>query len=199
VEDGVFGAIRDLPGVCAYLHMPAQSGSDAVLARMKRGYTRSEYLDKVERMREIAPQTSIAGDFIVGFPGETDADFEETADLLRRVGYKNSFIFKYSPRPATAAAKFDDDVPPREKARRNNELLSVQKEVSLAHNASFVGRETRVYVEAAGKRDGQLSARTEGDEVVIVDGDDELLGGFVRVRITDATAVSLFGEIISQG
>ncbi len=194
--DDVFEAMRDLPKVRRYIHMPAQSGSDAVLRAMNRGYTRAEYIARVERLRETVGNVSVAGDFIVGFPGETRGDFEATASLLERVGYKNSFIFKYSPRPGTSGARLEDDVPPDEKARRNNELLAVQKRVSLAHNRAFIGGTVRVFVEGAAKKgEGMLAARTEGEEVVIFPGPQSLSGEFVEVVITDATPIALFGEV----
>jgi len=194
--EDVFEAMRDLPKVCGYLHMPAQSGSDAVLKRMKRGYSRGEYLDKVRRLKEICPAVSIAGDFIVGFPGETRVDFADTVSLVREVGYKNSFIFKYSPRPGTFAQRFDDDVPLDEKARRNNELLAVQKETSLAHNMGFAGRRLRVFAHSVSVKDPrELEGRTEGDEVVIFPAGREFVGSFVDVEIHDASPVALFGTM----
>lgn len=194
----VFEAMRDFPKVCRYLHMPAQSGSDAVLRAMGRGYTRSEYLDKLALLREIAGEVSVASDFIVGFPGETEADFEDTVDLVRRAGYKNSYIFKYSPREGTSAAALDDDVPLADKKRRNNALLAVQEEVSVAHNRSKVGTAVRVLVDGPSKKDpARLSGRTEGEEIVVFDGASELRGKFVTLEITDATALTLFGKAVS--
>jgi tRNA-2-methylthio-N6-dimethylallyladenosine synthase len=193
--DDVFEAMRDLPKVRRYIHMPAQAGSDRVLRAMNRGYTSAEYIARVERLRETVGNVSIAGDFIVGFPGETREDFEATVGLLERVGYKNSFIFKYSPRPGTSGALLEDDVPSREKARRNNELLEVQKRVSLAHNRAFIGQKVRVFaVGAAKKGEGMLAGRTEGEEVVIFPGPQRLSGEFVEVVISDVTPIALFGE-----
>lgn len=198
-SEEVFSAIRDLPKVCRYIHMPAQSGSDRVLAAMKRGYSAQEYLDKVGRLREIVGEVAIAGDFIVGFPGEARRDFEDTVDLLRKVGFKNSFIFKYSPRPATAAARMVDDVPAAEKARRNNELLAVQKEVSLAHNLELVGREVAVLVDGPSKKDpNMLAGRTEGEEIVVFKGAARLQGSFVTTRITGASPFAVFGEMAQR-
>jgi len=193
-DEDVFEAMRDLPKVCRYLHLPAQSGSDAVLERMGRGYTRSEYLEKIGHLRETAGEVSVASDFIVGFPGETERDFGDTVELVRTVGYKNSFIFKYSPREGTAAAAMIDDVPIQEKKRRNNALLRVQEEASLAHNSGFVGRTVRVLVEGPSKKDAsRLSGRTEGEEIVIFDGEIGLTGSFLNIEITGATAIALFG------
>jgi tRNA-2-methylthio-N6-dimethylallyladenosine synthase len=146
--DDILQAMRDLPNLCPYIHCPAQSGSDAVLARMKRGYTRAQYDDLMDRARATVPGVVLSGDFIVGFPGETEEDHAASADLIRRSDYKNSFIFKYSPREGTLAArKFPDDVPDIVKKRRNKELLAVQKEVAYAHHKQFVGQTLEVLVE----------------------------------------------------
>jgi tRNA-2-methylthio-N6-dimethylallyladenosine synthase len=141
----VLSVMRECPRICRYLHAPAQSGSDAVLARMNRGYTVAEYEAFVARVFEALPDATLAGDLIVGFPGETDADFEATCDLVRRLPFKNNFIFKYSPRPGTVAIdRFPDDVPDEVKRWRNNALLSIQSETSARVHASWVGREVPV-------------------------------------------------------
>jgi tRNA-2-methylthio-N6-dimethylallyladenosine synthase len=213
----VLYAMRDLPNVCRYIHVPAQSGSDAVLARMNRKYTRAQYDALVDRAREIMPDVVLAGDFIVGFPGESDADHQASADLIRRSGYKNSFIFKYSPRPGTVAAKqFPDDVPTDVKKRRNAELLAVQAQVSQQHNNALIGKTLEVLVEGpsprsirqraqrarsvsdgnhAGPQTVQLIGRTRGDHIVVFDGPAALAGQYMDVRIESATALTLFGEI----
>ena len=204
--DDVLEAVRDLPTVCEYLHVPPQSGSDAVLKRMKRGYTRSRYDDLVDRARAIVPGVVLAGDFIVGFSGETDRDHEASAELIRRSGFKNSFVFKYSPRPGTWAAEhLADDVPDDVKRRRNRELLAVQAEVSLAHHRGQVARTVEVLVEGPSVRAAkqaakptpeatQLVGRTRGDHIVHFTGSLRLVGQYVRVRVTDATALALLGE-----
>ncbi len=205
--DDILAAMRDLPNLCEYIHCPAQSGSDAVLKRMKRGYTRAQYDDFVARAREIVPGVVLAGDFIVGFPGETDADHDASADLIRTAGYKNSFIFKYSPRPGTTAdGRLKDDVPLAVKKRRNNELLAVQQKVGLTHHRQYVGREVEVLTEGPSPRSGkqtgeppagqvQLTGRTRWDHIVIFDGPAELAGRYVRVNITDASPLTLFGRL----
>ncbi|MBL0927531.1 MAG: MiaB/RimO family radical SAM methylthiotransferase [Phycisphaerales bacterium] len=162
--DDVLEVIRDHPRICRYLHVPAQSGSDAVLKRMNRGYTVGEYLEFIDRARahlhqpEIGRPLTLAGDIIVGFCGETEADFAATADLLRAVRYKNCFIFKYSPRPGTAA--FDslpDDVPEADKRRRCNELLAVQHAISDDISRSYVGATIDVFVEGVSARERKKS------------------------------------------
>jgi tRNA-2-methylthio-N6-dimethylallyladenosine synthase len=194
----VFEAMRDLPKVCRYLHLPAQSGSDRILKAMKRGYTRAGYLDKVRLLRETAGVVSLASDFIVGFPGETEEDFRETVSLVRQAAYKNAFIFKYSPRPGTAASRLLDDVPLADKKRRNNELLAIQEEASAAHNRGMIGRKVRVLVDGPSKKDPErLSGRTEGEEIVVFEGPAALAGGFAEVEIASATALTLFGKLVT--
>ncbi|GAB6165033.1 tRNA (N6-isopentenyl adenosine(37)-C2)-methylthiotransferase MiaB [Thermostilla marina] len=199
-------AVRDLPKVCPYLHVPAQSGSNRILDRMKRRYTVEEYRDMLARIRETVPEAAVTSDFIVGFCGETDDDFEATVTLVREARFKNSFIFKYSPREGTKAFDlYPDDVPEAVKRARNNHLLAVQNEISLEENRRFVGRTVEILVEGASKasrksgdpQEGQLSGRTMCDRIVVFDGDPSLIGRIVPVTITDATAVTLFGTTAS--
>ena len=209
-DDDILRAMRGLPAVCEYVHCPAQSGSDAVLARMNRGHTRAEYDHFVDRARAIVPNVALAGDFIVGFPGETQADHEASIELIRRSRYKNSFVFKYSPRPGTAAAmRFTDDVPADVKKHRNNELLAVQQEVGLEHHRAWVGAEAEVLVEGSSPRadrqpspppEGhtQLLGRTRGDHIVVFNGRESLAGEYVKVEITDATSLTLFGKLVAD-
>ena len=150
--DEALRAMRDCQRICRYLHAPAQHGSDRVLKLMNRGYTARQYRDFVGRAREMMPDVSIASDFIVGFPTETDEEFEQTVQLVRDCRFKNSFIFKYSPRPGTVAIdRFADDVPEDVKRRRNNELLAAQQEASHANNREMVGRTVQVLVEGESK------------------------------------------------
>ena len=215
-------AMRDCERICRYLHVPAQSGSDRVLKLMNRGYTCQQYDDFIGRAREYMPDICIASDFIIGFPTETDADFAATVELVRRCRFKNSFIFKYSPRPGTTAIdRFEDDVPEEMKRRRNNELLAVQQEVSAANNRAMVGKTVEVLVEgesklvskreAAGggaielgwekKRDvssarRQMVGRTRGDQVVVFDAEGSLKGELLDVEIVRAQSLTLFGRLI---
>ena len=199
MSEELLRAMSELPRVSPYLHLPAQSGSDAVLRRMRRGYTRARYLDLVERARELVAGLTLASDFIVGFPGETEVDFAQTVELVRRVGFKNSFIFKYSPRPGTAATKLADDVPQETKRRRNQDLLDVQAEVSLALNRELIGQQLRVLVEGPSKRDpSRLTGRSRGDHIVCFDGPLGLVGGEVEVQVREATALTLFGDLVEE-
>ena len=214
-------AMRDCPRICRYLHVPAQSGSDRMLRAMNRGYSAGEYSDFIARAREMMPDISLASDFIVGFPGESEEDHQQSLELIRRCRFKNSFIFKYSPRPGTAAVKrFADDVAEEDKRRRNNEMLAVQQDVSMAVNREMVGRTAAVIVEGESKlvsrqakpsmatltlngrevgtenRLTQLVGRTTGDHVVCFDGDPSLKGQIVPVQITDAQSFTLFGRLV---
>jgi tRNA-2-methylthio-N6-dimethylallyladenosine synthase len=150
--DEALQAMRDCDRICRYLHVPAQSGSDRMLKLMNRGYTAQAYLDFIDRARAMMPDVCTASDFIVGFPTETEEDFEKTVELLRYCRFKNSFIFKYSPRPGTVAIdRFADDVPEDVKRRRNNALLAVQQEVSAENNRQMIGRTVQVLVEGESK------------------------------------------------
>jgi tRNA-2-methylthio-N6-dimethylallyladenosine synthase len=209
--DDILRAMRDLPNVCEYLHVPAQSGSDPVLRRMNRGYTRGEYDALIDRARDTVPGIALAGDFIVGFPGETDADHAASAELIRRSGYKNCFVFRYSPRPGTTAAvRMEDDVAAEVKARRNRELLAVQDEVGLAHHRGYIGRTVEVLVEGVSPRADrqprpapagqmQLTGRTRGDHIAVFDGPESLAGEYVNVEVVDADARTLFARRVGHG
>jgi tRNA-2-methylthio-N6-dimethylallyladenosine synthase len=199
--DDILQVIRDSPRICRYLHLPVQSGSDRVLARMNRGYRIAQYRDLVDRARAQLPGVELATDIITGFPGETDADHAATLQLLREVQFKNAFIFKYSPRPGTAAMdRLPDDVPEDIKRRRNAQLLAAQADASKAVHQRYVGRTVDVFVERVstkGESDAgttQLSGRTDSDLIVLLDGDASLIGQVVSVRVTSAATLALFGE-----
>lgn len=199
MDDDLLEAVRDLPIVSEHLHVPAQSGSDAILKRMKRNYTAAEYRDLVDRIYETIPGASMTCDLIVGFCGETDEEFRETTDLIRHGRFKNSFIFKYSERPGTKSAElYPDDVPEAVKKRRNNELLAIQDEISLAQNRRFIGRKVEILVESVSKHfeNGvQLSGRTSDDRIVVFDApDDSALGSFRELQVHDAAPFTLFGR-----
>jgi tRNA-2-methylthio-N6-dimethylallyladenosine synthase len=203
-EESILHAMAELAKVCRYLHIPAQSGSDRILKAMNRNYTAAEYLELLAKARQIVPDIAIAGDFIVGFPNETEEDFEATVDLLRKAEYKNSFVFKYSPRPGTHAdKKLEDNIPAEVKKQRNMRLLEVQNEISEEYNKRFVGQTVRVLVEGASKKahlnkvDGsaqpQLIGRTATDYIVVFKGPSTLAGQFADVKITKTSALTLFG------
>ena len=191
----ILEAVRDLPTVCEHLHMPAQSGSGRVLAAMNRRYTARGYRDLVALARELVPGIAVASDFIVGFPGETEAEFDETAALVRDLRFQNSFIFKYSTRPGTAAAKLADDVPWEEKRRRNIALLEIQAAVNLEENRKYIGQEVEVLVEGPSHRDAsRLTGRFGPTGSSSSRGPKTLAGELLRVRIESATALTLAGK-----
>ena len=199
-------AVRDLPKVSPYLHVPAQSGSDAVLRRMKRGYTVGEYREMLQRIRQTLPNAAVTSDFIVGFCGETEDDFQQTIDLARDARFKNSFIFKYSTRPGTKSAElYEDDVPEEIKRRRNNDLLAIQNAISEEDNRPFVGRIVEILVEGPSKTSRkredagevtQLVGRTVCDRIVVFQGPENLAGRLAQVEINRAAAFTLFGRMV---
>jgi len=192
----ILQAMRDLPAVCEHLHMPPQSGSDRVLKAMNRRYTAAQYRNLAALARDIVPGLALAGDFIVGFPGETEAEFEETAALVRELRFQNAFVFKYSPRPGTAAARLSDDVPEAEKRRRNQVLLGIQSRVNLEENARAIGSEVEVLVEGPSPRDPRrLIGRARTNQIVVFEGAPALAGRLVRVRIESSTALTLAGRL----
>jgi tRNA-2-methylthio-N6-dimethylallyladenosine synthase len=204
--DQILKAMADLPKVCNYLHIPAQSGSDKILKAMNRNYTASKYLELIDKARENVPGIAISGDFMVGFPGETEEDFEKTVSVVQSARYKNCFVFKYSPRPGTAADKrLQDTVPEEVKKRRNIKLLAVQEEISDELAKQFLGKEVKVLVEGLSKKSGvnpcgeksypQLVGRTAEDWIVVFNGPVSLAGEFARVKITRTSPLTLFGEM----
>jgi len=206
----ILTAMKDLDSVCPYIHCPPQSGSDRILKAMNRGYTRSEYDALVDSARRIVPEVTLAGDFIVGFPGESERDHEMSIDLIRQSGFKNSFIFKYSPRPGTQAAKkYADNVPEEVKKMRNNELLAVQKEVGLECHRRCVGRRFEVYVEGPSPRCNkqenpptpdltQMRGRTRGNHIVLFYSSENIADQYVDVEITGASDLGLVGKQVSH-
>ncbi|MFH1708112.1 MAG: tRNA (N6-isopentenyl adenosine(37)-C2)-methylthiotransferase MiaB [Planctomycetota bacterium] len=195
LHDDIIAVIRDHPVIAPFFHLPPQSGSNRVLAAMRRGYTREYYLDLVARIRDGLPRAEFAGDFIVGFPGETEADFDASARLLAEVGFQQAYIFKYSPRENTPAAGLPDDVPLAEKKRRNNALLDLQEGIQLARHRSFVGREVAILVEGPSKNDqARFIGRTATNFRVIFDPAGTRPGDLVAVRIREVTPLTLYGD-----
>jgi tRNA-2-methylthio-N6-dimethylallyladenosine synthase len=205
MTDDLLQAVRDLPKVSRYLHVPAQSGCDEVLKRMKRGYTVGLYDEMLDRIRETVPDAAVSSDFIVGFCGETEASFRRSLAMVERARFKNSFIFKYSPRTGTKAdTLLIDDVPEDVKRRRNNELLAAQNEISQEDHLAFVGRTVRVLVEGPSKSAskelepgefGQLVGRTWCDRIVVFEGPGRLIGQFLPVEVEAASVVTLYGRV----
>ena len=185
-----------LPKICRHLHLPVQSGSTRVLEAMRRRYSRESYLELVAEIRDRLPDVALSTDMIVGFPGETDADFEATLTLTEAVGYHSMFSFKYSPRPNTLADKrLADDVPDGEKTRRIVALQALQRDIQSALNARLVGTTVEVLVDAASRRrETELSGRTSGNVVVNLPGPAEWIGRTLPVRIEPAGPHSVWGE-----
>ncbi len=208
MTDDLLQAVRDLPKCSHYLHVPVQSGSNAVLKRMKRGYSVEDYREMLARLRQTIPDSAVTSDFIVGFCGETEADFQLTVDLLTEGRFKNSFIFKYSERPGTKGAElFPDDVPEDVKKHRNHVLLELQSQISEEDNQQFLGRTETVLVEGPSKSsqkhasDGpvlQLTGRTNCDRIVVFEGNRRQIGQFLPVTIYDANAFTLFGLVVTE-
>ncbi|HWC01337.1 MAG TPA: MiaB/RimO family radical SAM methylthiotransferase [Methylomirabilota bacterium] len=193
-HEELFRAMADCRTVCEFLHLPVQSGSDRVLTAMRRGYTVDAYLAKITRLRELVPDVALSTDIIAGFPGETEADFEATCDLMERVGYDSAFVFKYSPRPGTEAAGWPDDVPQPVKERRNRILLDLQARISREKLRTWIGRDVEVLVEERNRR-GQLSGKSRSNTTVVAEGPDSLIGELVRVRVTRVTETTMIGEL----
>ena len=194
LSDALIEAVRDLPKVCESLHLPVQSGSDRVLSAMNRRYTSSEYREKVKKLKSAVPGIALTTDVIVGFPGETEDDFEMTMRLLGDVEYDNIFAFKYSQRPNTAALKLTGHLPENVKEARLARVLSLQRDISLKKNSRFVGTVQEVLVEGHSKKGGKLTGRTRGNKAVNFHGNDVLIGSLLSVRITSAGPNSFSGE-----
>jgi tRNA-2-methylthio-N6-dimethylallyladenosine synthase len=191
-------AIDEHENLCNWIHLPVQSGSDRVLRAMRRGHTASDYLRRIQAVRSARREMSITSDIIVGFPGETRADFEATVDLVRQVGYDGLYIFKYSERKGTPAANFQDDVTREEKAARFEKLESVQRRYQKQIYESYLGREVSVLVEReSSKSPSDMTGHSTCHKVVNFPGAHSMLGNIVNVRITQAKQNSLYGEVIS--
>jgi tRNA-2-methylthio-N6-dimethylallyladenosine synthase len=193
-------AMRELPAVCPHIHLPLQSGADRVLARMRRGYTAAGYAAAVERLRAAVPDCAVTTDVIVGFPGETAADFEATRALMASLGFDNAFIFKYSPRPGTPAAAMADDVPAAEKERRNQVLLADQDRLGLARNTAWIGRQAEVLAEGPSPRNAaRWTGRSRQNMIVIFPPCRKVgAGDLVRVRIESARPQTLHGRVATD-
>jgi len=198
MEPIIFDDMATLPKMCGALHIPPQSGSNRMLKKMARGYTRERFLDIVHEFRRRFPEGEIAADFIIGFPGETEEDFEQTVTLLQETKPQQSFIFRYSPRPGTPSEQhFEDDVPLPVKAARNMRLLQTQEHVSEAKHAAMEGRTFQVLVEGTSKKDEKmLTGRTRGNHLVHFPGSKDLAGELVDVKVHGHSPVSLRGQIV---
>ena len=198
MSDSIIQTFAEVPELVSHLHLPVQSGSDRILAAMKRGHTALEYKSKIRRLREARPGLSMSSDFIIGFPGETDADFEATMNLIAEIGFDHSFSFIYSARPGTPAAGMEDNVPVEVKKERLSILQARILQKAAEISREMIGTTQRILVERLSKKDSaKIAGRTENNRVVNFSGSADLIGQFVNVNITEALPNSLRGEMIS--
>ncbi len=199
-SDSLIAVYAEVPQLVSHLHLPVQSGSDRILGLMKRGHSAFEYKQKIRRLREIRPDLSLSSDFIVGFPGETEADFERTMELIEAIGFDHSFSFIYSARPGTPAAEMEDSVSREVKQARLEHLQRRINEMAQQISRRMVGGVESVLVERVSKKDEtELAGRTENNRVVNFSGPKSLIGQFVELRIIEALPNSLRGELIDEG
>jgi tRNA-2-methylthio-N6-dimethylallyladenosine synthase len=191
--DRVVAALADVPAVCEHVHLPVQSGSTRLLRRMGRRYTREEYLAVVARLRAALPDLGLTTDLIVGFPGESDADFDATESLVREVGFDDAYTFRYSPREGTGAMRLPGAVDEAVAAARLERLIGTVREVARRRNAGMVGTTHEVLVEKVARRGGLLQSRTRGNKVVLVAGPTDWIGSYLRVRLTGTTGSTFTG------
>jgi tRNA-2-methylthio-N6-dimethylallyladenosine synthase len=198
-SDNLIQAYADIPALVDHLHLPVQSGSDRILEAMKRGHTAADYLERIRKLRAVRPNISLSSDFIVGFPGETEVEFEETMALIDEIGFDTSFSFIFSARPGTPAAGLADDIPETTKKAWLQTLQARIRDQAEAISQAMVGTEQRVLVMSEAKKGmGQLAARTENNRVVNFEGAPSLIGAFANLRITEALPNSLRGMLIDS-
>jgi tRNA-2-methylthio-N6-dimethylallyladenosine synthase len=195
ISDSVIACFAELPKLCGHIHLPAQSGSNAVLAMMERGYNRNQYLEKIACLKAARPDIQITGDMIVGFPGESEDDFQQTLSLMEQVEYADLFSFIFSVRSETKAASFIDDLPHQEKQERLSRLQNLQRKMTLKRTRSLVGTFQEILIEGKSKRGDQLFGRTDGNRIVNCKADFSLIGSLAKVKITRAFQNSLQGEL----
>jgi len=199
ISDKLIFAMRDLDKVCEHLHLPVQSGSNRILEKMNRKYTRERYLEIIEKLRDNIPDIAITTDIIVGFPGETDEDFQDTLDLVKKVKYDSAYTFIYSKRKGTVAEKMPDQVDEDIKHKRLEELIKLQNSISIEKNNEMNGKIVEVLVEGTSKRDSdKLTGRTRTNKIVHFKGESNLIGKFVDVKIIETKAWTMQGELISE-
>ena len=194
--EALFRAMAECEKCTHHLHLPVQAGSDRVLKAMNRGYTAAQYLEKVSLARRYMPDLVLTTDIIVGFPGETDAEFDETLRLVEQVGYDAMFTFIYSPRAGTKAAEMPDPMTREEKQRNFDRLLETANRISAEKHAAYVGRELEVLIDGLGRGEGELTGRTRNGRLVHLKGDPARIGRFVNVKISESNTWALSGEIV---
>ena len=197
-SERVLAAMAETRAVCEHVHLPVQSGSNRVLRRMLRRYTRERYLEVAAALRHAVPGIALTTDIIVGFPGETEQDFEETVSLVREVRFDDAYTFKYSPRDGTPAVKLKDRVPDAVAGERLERLIAAVRQVARSQNVALVGTTHEVLVEGKAKRGGLLQARTRSNKVALLDGPDEWIGTYRRVRLTGTTGSTFTAWPVAQ-
>ncbi len=197
INDNLLQVMRDNPKICNHIHLPLQAGSTRILNRMNRTYTKEEFLTLVNKIRTYLPNCALSTDIIVGFPGETEEEFQETLKVVRNVGFDSAFMFKYSPRRGTKASEYSDQVPDNVKQERLERLISIQKKMSLLLNQNHIGKVMDVMIEKVSKKSPhQWAGRTEGNIWVVFDKSNEEVKDIAKVKIDDAQGVTLFGHKI---
>ena len=196
IDDKMLFIMRDKSNICNSVHLPLQAGSDRILKRMNRTYTKSEFISLAKRIRNVLPDCSLSTDIIAGFPGETDKDFEETLDVMEQIKFDSAFTFKYSQRPGTKATEYSDHIHKKVKDKRLQELIDVQQRHTLKRNQQTIGKRVKVLVEKNSKKSKNFWAgRTDNNKWVLFPKEETQIGDFVNVRIVDARGISLFGEL----
>ena len=198
MSDDTLRVIADMPNICHHIHLPVQSGSNRILQLMNRKYTREWYLDRVAAIRDIIPDCGLSTDMFCGYCSETEDDHNQSLDLMRQCSYDSAFLFKYSQRPGTYAARhLPDDVPEETKLRRLNEMIALQNELSREQNDKDVGKTFEVLVEGRSKRSAdQLFGRTGQNKVVVFDRGNHHVGDLLKVQILDSTSATLMGKVV---
>ncbi len=198
LSDKLIKMMRDLDKVCEHLHLPLQSGSNKVLSRMNRKYTRDEYINLVDKLRRAIPEITLTTDIIVGFPGEEEKDFQDTLDLVERVHFDGAFTFCYSPLQGTKAAEYRERVPGKIGGERLRRLIEVQQKIILERNKSLVGKKFEILVEGLSKKNPyELEGRTRGNKIVVFKGKEDLIGRFILAKVLERGCWALKGEIVS--
>ena len=197
MSDGLIKAFKNIKKLCKHIHLPVQSGSDNVLKKMNRAYLINDYLEKIEKIKKIDDRISITTDLIVGFPGETEKDFQKTVSLIKEVEYDNIFAFIYSDRKDTKASRFENKIEKEEKKARINELLKVQKAITQKKNNLYIGKTEKILCEGISKRKNQFTGRTDTNKVVNFEHiNDDIVGKIVDIKITKAMSNSLLGDVV---
>ena len=199
IDEKLVKVMSQYSNICNHIHLPLQAGSDRILNRMNRTYTKQEFLDLVKMIREIIPDCELSTDIIVGFPGETDEEFEETIEVVQEASFNSAFMFKYSSRPGTKATEYLDQVPEDIKQKRLVKLINIQKKITLLENQKYIGKTVDVLIEKDSKRSSeQWSGRTQGNMWVIFDKNNSSIKDMVTVKIKSAHGVTMFGDIVNS-